>query len=189
MEFHYGRNKPTQEAYENQFFEQHHYESVYGLKRSPPPWEMVQPDSQSLRPFEEKHTLTERLFSGENAGHSDSILLPMERARLQGKQVSLILEQMTSRHAINEQIRKDLQYTESRVSSKLSEINDRFSPYGTESRFASELFKELNQIQKARHAEHVSCWRDTNRLMGDLFESWREYEENNAKGRLMDFDL
>ena len=185
MEFRYATRE--EDPYRSGAFDQFRYENLYPISKAKPPWTVVPAAEQSMRPFEESKNLTDRLFRERPTGPSETILPPIERARIQGAQVSLLLEQFSSRHAINYRIRKDLDNDECRVGAKLDQIRD--SPSGADGRFESELIKELSQIQKARHAEHVSCWRDSNRLMGDIFERWNEYQDNERRGRMMDFGL
>ncbi|RLA38118.1 MAG: hypothetical protein DRQ64_09195, partial [Gammaproteobacteria bacterium] len=80
----------------------------------------------------------------------------------------------------------DIEFQESRVNSTLSVINDMPFSVGRGSKQGMDLEKQLAQLSHERNGEEIACWRDTNRLLGDIFESWTGYADERRKKRLMD---
>ena len=119
----------------------------------------------------------------------DPLNFPGERARLQNHQIHFLLDHLAARHAISYEISRNIDYQEASVSSRLDEVRTWPFPGGSTSKRASELEKQLIDLNKEQWAEEVACWRDTGRILTDVFEHWSEYSEHSRRGRLMDFDL
>ena len=119
----------------------------------------------------------------------DPLNFPGERARLQDRQLDFLLDHLAARHAMSYQIRKNIDYQEADAHSKLREVRSWPFPGGLISKRATELEKQLLDLGKERWAEETACWRDTGRVLTDIFDHWSEYAEHSRRGRLMDFDL
>lgn len=169
-------------------FEAAHYYSYY-RPNTPPKFEIVEEPKFITQPLADRDSLTSKLFDAGPANSSDAFAIPAERAQLQERQMNLLLEQLTARHAINYNIRKDLQYESCRLNSQLDEIRDRPIGMGREGKFESDLIKQIQQIRKEYHAESIACWRDTTRILSDICDRWTEYSDESRKARMMNFDL
>jgi len=133
--------------------------------------------------------LTDRIFAAGPVGPADATAFPEERARELGEQLCLQLEQLASRHAISYEIRRDIDYEETMVRSKLDQIEQLQLYYGRGTKFESDLIRQLHALTKERWAEEVACWRDTGRILSDICEHWSAYSDQKRKARLMQFDL
>jgi hypothetical protein len=165
----------------------HHVSVTY----APPPFQILPEDRVPTRPFEDRERLEDRMFreAEDREAALDPLNFPGERARLQDRQIHLLLDHLAARHAISYQIRKNIDYREAGVSSMLTEVRSWPFPGGLTSKRASELEKQLLELNKEQWAEEVACWRDTGRMLTDVFDHWSEYSEHSRRGRLMDFDL
>lgn len=157
----------------------------YRIEYMRPKFEIVKEPYLPTLPFGKPDTLAERMFSDTVRETADPFMVPAQRADLHHRQMDLMLELLGSRHAIHYQIRKDIEYEECQVRAKLYELQTRPLSLGRESRFASELVKQLNHLQQERHVENVACWRDTSRLLTDICEHWTDYADESRKARLM----
>ena len=160
----------------------------YYSEYRPPKFELVKDPHRPTQPFEDQDSLVRRLFEADK-GSADPYQFPAQRADLHHRQMDLQLELLGARHAINYEIRKQIEYEECKVRARLHEIHDRPVEFGREGRFETELLKQLQQMRKERQAESVACWRDTSRLLTDICEHWTEYADQSRKARLMDDGL
>ena len=184
MHFNYGH--PTNPALPDGGQDQYRYESQY----LPPKMEILKEPYRPTQPFEKQDTLVDRMF-GSAAGRvtADPWQFPAQRADLHHRQMDLWLDMLGSRHAINYQIRKEIEYEECAARARLDEIQSRPIEAGREGKFETELMKHLQHLRKERQAESVACWRDTSRILSDLCESWTEYADQSRKSRLMNDGL
>ena len=157
----------------------------YHVEYTRPKFEIVKEPYRPLQPFDKQDTLVDRIFTVPSDRTADPFMIPMQRADLHHRQIDIMLELLGSRHAISYQIRKDIESEECHARAKLYELESRPMALGRESRFASELVKQLQHLQQERHAENVACWRDTSRLLSDICEHWTEYADESRKARLM----
>ena len=152
----------------------------------------IAPECQTpVRPFEDKERLLDLMFREDQDRQAalDPLNFPGERARLQDQQIHFLVDHLAARHAISYQIRRNIVYQEADLSSKLDEVRSCPFPGGVISKRASELEKQLLDLNKEQWDEEVACWRDTGRILTDVFDHWSEYSEHSRRGRLMDFDL
>ena len=166
----------------------HHASVTYAT----PPFQIMPEKQTPTRPFEDRERLMDMMFREDVQDREaalDPLNFPGERANLQNRQIHFLLDHLAARHAISYQIRKNIDYREAGVSSMLTEVRSWPFPGGLTSKRASELEKQLLELNKEQWAEEVSCWRDTGRMLTDVFEHWSEYSEHSRRGRLMDFDL
>ncbi len=123
-----------------------------------------------LRPLSNHRNLTDRIFGVVHPEEADPLGFPKERADIQKNQIDVLLRQLDARHAINYRIRKTHAYLESFLGSELLRVKD--GPYFSDlgGKRQSSLEKELIGLDRERWAEEVSCWRDTNRILNDVFD-------------------
>ena len=155
------------------------------------PFQMVPECHTPVRPFEDKERLLDLMFREDKDREAalDPLNFPGERASLQNRQIHFLLDHMAARHAISYQIHRNIDYQEADTLSMLDEVRSWPFPGGFTSKRASELEKQVFNLTKERWAEEVACWRDTGRMLTDVFDHWSEYSEHSRRGRLMDFDL
>jgi len=183
MQFNYGdEGSGWQRTMEH---ERYRYVSEY----SRPKFEIVKEPARPTQPFEKQDSLVERIFADTPAPNADPLLFPAQRADLHHRQMDLQLELLGARHAINYEIRKQIEYEECKVRARLHEIHDRPVEFGREGKFETGLLKQLQQLRKERQAESVACWRDTSRLVSDLSERWTEYADESRKARWLEDGL
>lgn len=173
----YSRNIPSLGAEYVQY--------LYRVEYTRPKFEIVKEPYRPAQPFGKPDALVDRIFGNTVHETADPFMVPAQRADLHHRQMDIMLELLGSRHAINYQIRKDIEYEECQARAKLYELQTRPLALGRESRFATELVKQLQHLQQERHAESVACWRDTSRLLTDICEQWTEYADESRKARLM----
>jgi hypothetical protein len=183
MEFNYGhsRNPWLPEAAR----EEYRYVSEYKQPRI----EIVKESSRPTQPFERQDSLVDRMFGKGADITADPWLFAAQRADLNHRQLEFMLELLGSRHAINYQIRQEIEQEECEVRARLDEIQSRSIWAGREGKFETELMKELQRLRKDRQAESVACWRDTSRILSDICDRWTEYADESRKARLMDDGL
>jgi hypothetical protein len=144
-----------------------------------------------FRPFEDQARLVEQMFREDRDREAalDPLNFPGEKAKIQDRQIHFMLEHLAARHAISYQIRHNIDYQESSLSARLDEMRTCPFPMGMGSRQATELEKQLLELGKERWAEEVGCWRDTGRILTDIFDHWSEYSDHSRKARMMNIDL
>ena len=154
-----------------------------------PAFEIVTEKQVALRPFEDQQRLLDSMFKEDRESPLDPLNFPGEKARLKDRQIHFLLDHLAARHAISYQIRKNIDYQESSLGTRLDEIRTCPFPMGMGSKQATELEKQLLELSKERWAEEVGCWRDTGRIFSDMIEHWSEYADQTRKARLLDFGL
>ena len=142
----------------------------------------------NLRPLSDPSDLTSRIFDIQHPEETDPLHFPEERAHVQKNQINFLVRQLGARHAINYRIRKNHAYQESFLGTQL--LRAREAPYFSDlgSKRQSNLEKELVGLDRDRWAEEVSCWRDTNRILNDVFDHWNEYSDQRRKSRVLNID-
>lgn len=161
----------------------------YHIETGQPAFEIVHAPVPVKRPFENPQDLTERIFNSQNAYQIDPLDFTSDRLHLHGDHIDLLVKQLEARHAISYGILRNVEYEQLRVHGLLAEVRSLSTYIGQNSRFVSELEKQLHSLSKEKHAEEVACWRDTNRLLGDIFDSWSGYADEGRKKRLLNDDL
>lgn len=154
-----------------------------------PKIEILYEEREPTRPFEDQQRLLNAMFKEDRVSPLDPLNFPGEKARIQNQQSHFLLEHLAARHAISYQIRKSIDYQEAGIHGQLDEVRSWPFPGGITSRRATDLEKQLLDLSKERWAEEVSCWRDTGRILGDVFEHWTEYADHSRRTRLMTNDL
>ena len=142
-----------------------------------------------LRPFEQQASLVDKIFEAAPVDQPDPADFAGERAATQKEQAHLLLEQLAARHAVSEEIRREIMEEECRVQSKLRPFTYMPDGLGYQSKFAIELVKELQALRREARAEAVACWRDTGRILSELCERWTEYADQSHRARLMDLGV
>ncbi len=142
----------------------------------------------NLRPLSDPADLTSRIFDIQHPEETDPLHFPEERAHVQKNQINFLVRQLGARHAINYRIRKNHAYQESFLGTQLLRVRE--APYFSDlgSKRQSNLEKELVGLDRDRWAEEVSCWRDTNRILNDVFDHWNEYSDQSRKSRVLNID-
>ena len=154
-----------------------------------PPFQIVPDTDTPVRPFEDQEKLLDRMFREDKDREAalDPLNFPGERASLQDRQIHFILDHLAARHAISYHIRRNIDYQEARTRGMLDEILT--WPIALRGpRRVSDLEKQMLDLTKERWAEEVSCWRDTGRILTDLFDHWTEYADHTRRSRLMSDD-
>lgn len=166
------------------------YSHRVSVTYAPPPFQIVPDEPTPMRPFEDRERLVERMFREDEDREAalDPLNFPGERARLQDRQIDFLLDHLAARHAISYQVRRNIDYQDAKAKSMLDEI--RTWPIALRGpRRVSDLEKQILDLSNERWAEEVACWRDTGRILTDIFDHWAEYSEHSRRGRLMDLDL
>lgn len=161
----------------------------YHVETGQPAFEIVREPIVDKSPFKNTEELTERIFNSKNAYQIEPLDFTADRMHLHGDHIDVLVKQLQARHAISYGIIKNSEYEQLRVYGILSELRNWPNYNGIHSRFESELEKQVHSLAKERHAEEVACWRDTNRLLGEIFDSWSGYADERRKKRLLDDGL
>ena len=186
MDFNYAT--PTDRQYAGTTYRAYRYRPAEPLS---PRWEVVTESRTPIRPFEDTDALAKRMFDeqADRVAALDPLNFPGEKAQLQDRQINVLLDHMSARHAISYHIRKNIDYQEATIGPRLEEIRSKDFPGGPTSKLAAQLEELLMDLSKERWAEEVSLWRDSGRILTDLCDHWTEYSEHSRRSRLMDFDL
>lgn len=166
------------------------YSHRVSVSYAPAPFQIVPEEQAPIRPFENRYRLAEQMFREDDDRKAalDPLNFPGERARHQDRQINLLLDHLAARHAISYQIRRTLDYQEAHTSNTLEEIQT--WPIALRgNRRVSDLEKQLVDLGKERWAEEVACWRDTGRILTDVFDHWTEYADHSRRSRLIGYDL
>ncbi|VGO13892.1 hypothetical protein PDESU_02449 [Pontiella desulfatans] len=161
----------------------------YHVETGQPAFEIIQEIKPDKSPFKNPDELTERIFNSKNAYEIEPLDFTSDRLHLHGDHIDVLVKQLRARHAISYGILKNVEYEQLRVHGILSELRNWPNYNGIHSRFESELEKQVHSLAKEKHAEEVACWRDTNRLLGDIFDSWSGYADERRKKRVLNDDL
>lgn len=161
----------------------------YHVATGRPAFEIIRDIPAAKQPFGKPDGLYEKIFNGGNARDHDPMDFGADRMLLHGDHIDCLMKQLQARHTISYSVLNDVEFQEARVNSALAELNGLPVMAGRCSRQGIDLEKQLARLSQERHAEEVACWRDTNRLLGSIFDSWTGYADERRKKRLMDDDL
>lgn len=161
----------------------------YHVETGRPAFEIIREIPAAKQPFSKPDGLYEKIFNSRNAYDHDPMDFGADRMLLHGDHIDCLMKQLQARHTISYSVLNDVEYQESRVNSALAELNGLPVMAGRCSKTGIDLEKQLARLGQERHAEEIACWRDTNRLLGSIFDSWTGYADERRKKRLMDDDL
>lgn len=161
----------------------------YHVETGRPAFEIIRDVPAPKQPFKKPDGLYEKIFNGRNAHAHEPLDFGADRMLLHGDHIDCLMKQLQARHTISYSVLNDIEFQEERVNSTLSEINGMPFSVGRGSKEGMDLEKQLARLSQERHAEEIACWRDTNRLMGSIFDSWTGYADERRKKRVMDDDL
>jgi len=161
----------------------------YHVATGRPAFEIIRDIPPAKQPFGKPDGLVEKIFNNRNAGQLDPMDFGADRMLLHGDHIDCLMKQLQARHTISYSVLNDIEFQESRVNSTLSELKGLPFMAGRCSKQGIDLEKQLAQLSQERNGEEIACWRDTNRLLGDIFESWTGYADERRKKRLMDDGL
>lgn len=161
----------------------------YHVATGRPAFEIIREIPAAKQPFQKPDGLYEKIFNSRNAYDHDPMDFGADRMLLHGDHIDCLMKQLQARHTISYSVLNDIEFQETRVNSSLSQLNGLPVMAGRCSKQGIDLEKQLARLSQERHAEEVACWRDTNRLLGSIFDSWTGYADERRKKRLMDDDL
>jgi len=161
----------------------------YTVETGRPAFEIIKDIPAPKQPFGKPGGLVEKIFNNENARKLDPLDFGADRMLLHGDHIDCLMKQLQARHTISYSILNDIRFQEERVQAALHDLDGLPVMAGRCSKQGLDLEKQLARCGQERRAEEVACWRDTNRLLGSVFDSWGEYANERRKKRLMDDDL
>ncbi|VGO15063.1 hypothetical protein PDESU_03643 [Pontiella desulfatans] len=161
----------------------------YHVEPGRPAFEIIRDIPPPKQPFGKPDGLAEKIFNSHNASQIEPLDFGADRMLLHGDHIDCLMKQLQARHTISYSILNDVQFQETRIQAALHDLDGLPVMAGRCSKTGIDLEKQLARCGQERRAEEVACWRDTNRLLGSIFDSWTGYADERRKKRLMDDDL
>jgi len=184
MEPHYDFPALAQYVFDRQLAE---YQ--YRTSRHTPSIQIVREDKPSLRPLEDATLLEEQVFRSyldTNAAYWNFI---SDQSAVEKSQLQILLGQLSARHGLTAKIHENLDYRETLVSSQLSAAQNGAMGYRDPLGLKMRLESRLEEIDRERSMESVGLWRDSQKLLGDLFRHWTAYANLTRRSRVIDGEL
>jgi hypothetical protein len=161
----------------------------YHVETGRPAFEIIRDIPAPKQPFGKPDGLVEKIFNSYSAREIEPLDFGADRMLLHGDHIDCLMKQLQARHTISYSILNDIQFQETRIQTALHDLDGLPVMAGRCSKQGLDLEKQLARCGQERRAEEVACWRDTNRLLGSIFDSWTGYADERRKKRLMDDEL
>lgn len=161
----------------------------YTVETGRPAFEIIRDIPAPKQPFGKPDGLVEKIFNSYSAREIEPLDFGADRMLLHGDHIDCLMQQLQARHTISYSILNDIQFQETRIQAALHDLDGLPVMAGRCSKQGIDLEKQLARCGQERRAEEVACWRDTNRLLGSIFDSWAGYADERRKKRLMDDEL
>ena len=163
----------------------------YGCEQPsrPATMQIIEPETQSCRPLEEKLALERSIFSADDRTDRDACDFLSGQVGVEKAQIQILLQQIAARHYISYQVRADLDCREGQLATHAGVLDSHVSgDYGM-IQANSDLNRKLADLHRERNMEAVSLWRDTQKALTELFRHWTAYTNLARRARVIDFDL
>lgn len=142
-----------------------------------------------LRPVEDASVLESTIFRSYLNSPSDSWDFIADQAKLEKYQLRILLGQLAARHNISAGIRNELNYRETSITSHLLCLEPEKAGMSYNSKLVSELEKRLEAVNQERSMEAVGLWRDSQKVLTDIFDHWTAYANLTRRQRVMNSDV
>lgn len=147
--------------------------------------QIVQPYKPVVRPLEDRPFLEDRVFPGYLDKGAESWNFISDQADVETNQLELLLGQLAARHNISRNIHETLDYRNTLISSQLSGVETGACGYRDPLGLKIKLESRLEEVDRERNMEYVALWRDSQKLLGDLFRHWTAYSNLTRRGRVI----
>lgn len=142
-----------------------------------------------LRPIEEASVLESTIFRSYLDSPSDAWDFIADQATLERYQLRILLGQLAARHNISAGIRNELYYRETSITSRLLGLEPEKAGMYYNTKLRSELEKRLEAVNQERSMEAVGLWRDSQKVLTDIFDHWTAYANVTRRQRVMNSDV
>ncbi len=142
-----------------------------------------------LRPIEDPSVLESTIFRSYLNTPSDAWDFIADQATLEKYQLRILLSQLAARHNISAGIRNELYDREREISSRLLGLEPEKAGMYFNTRLRSELEKRLEAVNQERSMESVGLWRDSQKVLTDIFDHWTAYANLTRRQRVMNSDV
>ena len=129
--------------------------------------------------------LIQRIFRSSTAYDPEACDFITDLVKVEKSQIEILLSQISVRHCVAQRIQEDLNYRASELAGKLDTISGDYRL--TQAR--RDLEQRESDLHRQRDMEYVSLWRDTQKVLAELFRHWTAYTNLTRRARLMDLDL
>ena len=148
--------------------------------------QIIEPQTGSCRPLEEKVNLSTTIFAVDDRTDRDACDFLSGQVSVERDQIQILLEQIAARHYISYQLRADLEYREGQLATHAGALESHCAgDYGM-IQANSDFNRKLADLHRERNMEAVSVWRDTQKALTELFRHWTAYTTLARRARVLD---
>lgn len=153
------------------------------------PIKIIKEYSPSRRPLEDASLLEDHLFRSYLDTNAEYWNFISDQSAVEKSQLQILLAQLSARHGISSEIRANIGYREIQAGSHLAEAESGAFGYGDPLGLKLGLERRLDDLSRERNMESVALWRDSQKLLGDLFRHWTAYTNLARRSRVIDGEL
>jgi hypothetical protein len=112
-----------------------------------------------------------------------------DQAAVEKKQIQVLLAQLGARYQLSQEIRASLDNREVLIGSGLLQTDPTGGGFFSDSREHSNLERRMDELSRERHMEEVGLWRDSQKVVSELFRHWSAYANLTRRDRVINNDV
>jgi len=150
---------------------------------------IIEPETNSCRPLEEKIDLNATIFASQEHTDRDACDFLSGQVSVERDQIQILLQQIAARHYISYQVRADLEYRECQLAAHAGALTSHCAGDYATIDANSDFNRKLADLHRERNMEAVSVWRDTQKALTELFRHWTAYTTLARRARVLDVGI
>ena len=135
--------------------------------------------------MENQGDLIRRIFESNPKHDPEACDFITDLAAIEKSQIEILLEQISARHYVTRHILDGLNYSTSELAGRLDTLSGDYRL----TQASRDLEQKVGDLQRQRNMEYVSLWRDTQKVLTELFRHWTAHTNLTRRARMMDIDL
>lgn len=151
-------------------------------------FQIIVPDNRHASYHAPLSGMADKVFPAPKAGSFELSDFVSGKVDVEKNQLQILLEQMEVRYRISRQIRKSLVYRHLNLSSELLSFAPGYALRGKEKEKAN-LEKRMDEIEKEKNMEYVALWRDTQKILLEIFKHWSSHSSLERRSEVMKGDF
>lgn len=151
-------------------------------------FQIIVPDNSHASYQAPLSAIVDKVFPPPKAGNFELSDFVSGKVDVEKNQLQILLEQMELRYRISRQIRDNLLYRHLKLSSELLNIAPGYALRGKEKEKTS-LEKRMDEIEKEKNMEYVALWRDTQKILLEIFKHWSSHSSLERRSEVMKGDF
>jgi hypothetical protein len=112
-----------------------------------------------------------------------------DQAAVERKQIQVLLAQLGARYQLSQNIRASLDNQEVLIGSGLLQTDPAGGGFFSDSREHSGLERRMDELSRERNMEEVGLWRDSQKVVTEIFRHWSAYANLTRRDRVINNDV